>query len=140
MPVKGIALSSIARNGVGAYVVPCHRISVQYCNWGGSSTGLRELLKTGQLNQLASAKKGTMFEIIKRSGHPKLSFHYNNSKVEEINIANLNTKEIINKIDEYSQRSGEKLFKFNHKVMSINDSVRGIWSPMHAPKNHRHKI
>lgn len=140
MPVKAIARNSIARNGVGAYVVPCYKISLQYCNWGGSSNGLRDLLKSGELNQLAAQKKGTMFEIIKRAGHPKLAFHYNNSKVEEINIANLNNKQIVNKIEEYSQRSGDKLFKYNHKVMSINDSVRGIWSPMHVPKDYRHKI
>ncbi|KAK6455571.1 uncharacterized protein RJT20DRAFT_48242 [Scheffersomyces xylosifermentans] len=140
MPVKAIAKSSIARNGVGAYVVPCHKISVQYCNWGGSSTGLRELLKNGQLDNIASKKKGIFFDIFKRTGHPKLTFHYNNDKAQEVEVANLNAKEIEQKIQEYSQRSGAPLFKHNHKVLSINDSIRGIWSPMHTPKSHRHQI
>lgn len=140
MPVKAIARTSIARNGVGAFVVPCHKISVQYCNWGGSSSGLRTLLKSGQLNQLAKDKKSIFFEVVKKSGHPKVSFHYNNDVVTDVNIANMNSSQILNKIDEYSQRSGDKLIKFNHKVMSINDSVRGIWSPMHTPKDHRYKI
>ncbi|ODV77918.1 uncharacterized protein CANTADRAFT_96584 [Suhomyces tanzawaensis NRRL Y-17324] len=140
MPVKAIAKTSIARNGIGAYIVPCHRISLQYCNWGGSSTGLRELLKTGRLDKLASEKKGIFFDINKKNGHPTASFHYNNDTIKTVEIANLKPSEILAKIDEHSQRSGNDLFKFNHKVLSINDSVRGIWSPLHTPKSHRHKI
>lgn len=140
MPVRGIPIKSIARNGVGAYVLPCHKITLQYCNWGGSSTGLRELLKTGQLNEYASKKKGTVFEVVKKSGHPILTFHYTTDKTQEVEVKNLDTEKIINKLEEYYQRTGEKLFKFNHKVMSNNESVRGIWSPLHAPKEHRYKI
>ncbi|EAZ62859.1 predicted protein [Scheffersomyces stipitis CBS 6054] len=140
MPVKAIAKTSIARNGIGAFVLPCHKISVQYCNWGGSSSGLRQLLKSGKMDSIASQKSGVVFDVVKRVGHPKLIFHYNNSQKQEVDIANLEASQIVEKLNEYSQRSGAPLFKFNHKVLSNNDSVRGIWSPMHAPKSHRHKI
>ncbi|KAK6463755.1 hypothetical protein DFJ63DRAFT_135439 [Scheffersomyces coipomensis] len=140
MPVKAIARTSISRNGVGAFVSPCYKISVNYCNWGGSSTGLRELLNAGKIDKIAQEKSNIIFEVIKRTGHPSLKFHYNNDVVQDINIANLKAHEIVNKLDEYSQRSGNDLFKFNHRVLSINDSVRGVWSPLHTPKTHRHKI
>ena len=140
MPVKAIAKTSIARNGVGAYITPCHKITVQYCNWGGSSTGMRQLLKSGQMNSVAANKKSVFFEIEKQSGHPTLKFHYNNDVIKEVPVANLNAGEIVKKIQEYSQRSGAPLLKYNHKVLSINDSVRGVWSPLHTPKSHRHKI
>lgn len=140
MPVKAIPKLSIARNGVGAYVLPCHRITVQYCNWGGSSHGVRELLKSGTINDVASKKSNIYFDVCKRKGHPQLKFFYNNDKSKEIDIRNLEKSEIINKINEYSQNSGAPLFKYNHKVMSINESVRGIWSPMHLHKDNRHKI
>ena len=55
-------------------------------------------------------------------------------------IKNIKQNEIIKTLTEYSQRSGNELFKFNHKVKSINDSVRGIWSPLQVPKGYRHKI
>lgn len=79
-------------------------------------------------------------DIRSESGHPLLKFHYNNGKSQLVSAANLTAKEIEAKINEYSERSGAALLRFNHKVMSINDSVRGIWSPMQIPKSHRYKI
>ncbi|KAK6197576.1 uncharacterized protein RJT21DRAFT_123403 [Scheffersomyces amazonensis] len=140
MPVKAIARTSIARNGVGAFVPSCHRVSIQYCNWGGSSTGLRQALKTGKIDKFAGETQYIFYEVTKKPGHPILKFHYSNDTVQEVSVANLKAEEILDKLDHYSQRSGNKLIKFNHKVMSVNDSVRGIWSPLHLPKTHRHKI
>lgn len=140
MPIKAIPKVSIARNGIGAFVNPCHRITVQYCNWGGSSTHLRELLTNGGLNNYAKSKPDIFFEIKQLRGHPKLIFHYNNNVTKEVEIKNIIQNEIIKTLTEYSQRSGNELFKFNHKVKSINDSVRGIWSPLQVPKGYRHKI
>ncbi|CUM52144.1 uncharacterized protein AC631_04064 [Debaryomyces fabryi] len=140
MPVKAIPKVSISRNGVGAYVLPCHRISVQYCNHGGSSSGIRDLLASGSLNSMASAKSKIYFDITKQKGHPNLVFHYNNDHTNQVSIANLPASEIMNKINEHSQATGNKLFKWNHKVLSINESVRGIWSPLHTAKENRHKI
>ncbi|KAI3403017.1 MRPL51 [Candida oxycetoniae] len=143
MPVKAIARTSIARNGVGAYIHPCKKITLEYCNWGGSSEGLRQLLTSGELNKIASSKPQTIFEIRKRTGHPKLIFHYNNSDKSTKNVVdvrNIDKFKIIEKINEFSQRSGNELFKCNHKVVSNNESVRGIWSPLHQPKGHRYNI
>lgn len=140
MPVKAIPKVSIARNGVGSFVLPCHKIKVNYCNWGGSSKGIRELLQAGEINKLGASKKSIFFEIAKRSGHPSIEFHYNNDTVKDIPIKNLESSEVLKKINEYSQASGADLFKWNHKVLSNNESVRGIWSPLHLSKDNRHKI
>ncbi|CAK7903198.1 54S ribosomal protein L51, mitochondrial [[Candida] anglica] len=140
MPVKAISKVSIARNGIGAFVVPCHRIKINYCNWGGSSKGVRELLKDGQINQLAAKKPSILFEVVKRSGHPSVEFHYNNDAVKDLEVKNMDSSLVLKKINELSQASGNELFKWNHKVLSINESVRGIWSPMHVAKDARHKI
>lgn len=140
MPVKAIAKTSIARNGVGSFVRPCYRVTLQYCNWGGSSQGLRDLLSSKALDQMAAQEKLIVWEVKKVAGHPKAIFHYNNNKVNEVDLANLDKLEILKKVNEFSQRSGNDLFKYNHKVMSINESVRGVWSPLHEPKEHRHRI
>ncbi|ODV68866.1 hypothetical protein HYPBUDRAFT_147398 [Hyphopichia burtonii NRRL Y-1933] len=140
MPVKAIPKTSLARNGVGAFVVPCHRVTVQYCNWGGSSNGVRELLKSGKLNKVASTKPQIVFDIVKRSGHPQLKFHYNNDVVKDVDVRNLKDSEVLKKLHEHSQSSGNPLYKYNHKVKSVNESVRGIWSPLHVFKENRHKI
>lgn len=140
MSIKAIPKSSLARNGVGAFVNPCFKVVVQYCNWGGSSQGLRDAMVNGQLSKIADKHKGTMFEVIKRSGHPKLTFHYNNNTTQTVEIPRLKENEVVNKINEYVRRSGNELFKCNHKVISNNSSVRGIWSPLYVPKDHRFNV
>lgn len=140
MPVKAIPKLSVPRNGLGAFVAPCHKVVLQYCNWGGSSKGMRSLLTSNAIKQVTASKPGIYFEVVRKVGHPMLKFHYNNDTVREVNVANLDINGVVNKIKEHSQQSGDELFKFNHKVMSINDSVRGVWSPMHTTKNNRFRI
>lgn len=142
MPVKAIPRVSLARNGVHSYLVPCNKITVQYCNWGGSSQGVRDILTNGKLNSFAKENASIFIEIVKKSGHPKLIFNYSNSQLgtNEVDVKNLKFPEVLKKLNEYSQRSGNELFKYNHKVMSNNESVRGIWSPLHEKKGFRHRI
>lgn len=51
MVVKAIARNSIGRNGVGAFVFPCRKITLQFCNWGGSSEGMRKFLTSKRLDK-----------------------------------------------------------------------------------------
>ena len=140
MPVRAIPKVSTARNGLGAFVTPCHRIRVQYCNWGGSSKGVRAVLAGEGIKKFAASKPSIVVELIKRSGHPTLSFEYNNEQTRTVDIANADETTVLQKLAEFSQYSGQKLYKFNHRVKSENESVRGVWSPLHVHKDVRHKI
>lgn len=128
------------RNGLGTYVKPCHKITIQYCNWGGSSRGIRELLTKGSINNFALNNSGIFIEVLKKSGHPVLKFNYNNDAEQVVDIKNKSFSEINTLLNDYSQRTGKDLKKFNHKVVSENESVRGIWSPLHEHKGYRFKI
>lgn len=142
MPVKAIPKISLARNGLGSFVKPCYKVTVQYCNWGGSSQGVRDFLthQTKNLQQVAKDNNDTFFEIIKRNGHPQLIFHYNNGAQNSVDVRNQSVDQVKKTVWEHIQKSGNKPFKFNQKVMSNNESVRGIWSPMHVHKDNRHRI
>ncbi|KAF5208742.1 putative 54S ribosomal protein [Clavispora lusitaniae] len=142
MPVKAIPKVSLARNGVASFVKPCYRISIQYCNWGGSSQGVRDFLTQSKhnLGTFAQKNKDTVLEIVQRNGHPQVTFHYNNGAKNVVDVRNLSALDLAKKLVEHSQKSGNAPFKFNHKVMSSNESVRGIWSPLHAAKENRHRI
>lgn len=142
MPVKAIPKVSIARNGVGSFVKPCYKVTVQYCNWGGSSQGVRDLLTHHKknLHKIATENKDTMFEVIKRNGHPQLVFHYNNGALNAVDVRNHSVDQVTKTVWEHIQKSGAAPFKFNQKVMSNNESVRGIWSPLHVNKANRHRI
>lgn len=141
MPVKAIPKVALLRNGMGAFIRPCYKVTLQFCNWGGSSQGVRDFLSQKKhLEKFASENSNTMFEVKQRSGHPQVVFHYNNGVTQNVDVKNEGVLEICKKLWEGLQRSGNPLFKYNHKVMSENESVRGIWSPMHVDKNDRFKI
>lgn len=47
-------------------------------------------------------------------------------------MRNLEPEQVLQKADLLRQASGEQLKKTKKPVTSINESVRGIWSPYHG--------
>lgn len=140
MPVKAIPKFSVARNGLGAFLLPCRRITLQFCNWGGSSKGIREFLKY-RLPKVAAENPKIEFKIVKKSGHPVATGTYNKVDREKaICVRNLNIDEVENKIKLLLNSSGAQLKKHKQPVESLNVGVRGIWSPFHVNPTNRHKI
>lgn len=142
MVVRVIKQASIARNGVGSYIFPCKKIVLQYCNWGGSSQGLREFLTSKRLPLLAAKYPYIQFEVVKKSGHPLLRAQYNNGREKVICVRNLNIDNVENKLQVLKDSSGEILRHRtkNDNVESLNKSVRGVWSPVHVDPSMRHRV
>ncbi|AET38322.1 mitochondrial 54S ribosomal protein mL43 Ecym_2609 [Eremothecium cymbalariae DBVPG len=142
MVVKVIPQLSIARNGVGAFVFPCKKIILQYCNWGGSSQGLRDFLVSKRLVQWAEKYPQINFEVVKKSGHPVIKALYTNGRNKAICVKNLNIDNVENKLRLLKDSSGEQLHHRtkNNNVESLNKSVRGLWSPLHVDPSLRHRV
>ncbi|SCW01328.1 LAFE_0D10154g1_1 [Lachancea fermentati] len=142
MVVKVLKQSSIARNGVGAFIFPCKKITLQYCNWGGSSQGVRDFLTSKRLNLIAQKYPFIQFEVVKKSGHPLIRGHYTNGKEKVICVRNLNIDHVENKLKLLKDSSGEQLRDRvkNDYVETLNSSVRGVWSPMHVDPSMRHRV
>jgi large subunit ribosomal protein L43 len=66
--------------------------------------------------------------------HPMIVGHYINGKQREISVRNLKSEEIRAKAEELRDTNGEKMKRVNKPVTSLNESVRGIWSPFHGAK------
>ncbi len=64
--------------------------------------------------------------------HPVLIGHYINGKQKSICVKNLDSLQVLKKIELLRDASGEKVKRVNKPVMSINESVRGVWSPYHG--------
>lgn len=139
MVVKAIAQSSIARNGAGAFVFPCKKITLQYCNWGGSSDGMRKFLSSQRLDKFAFANPHIQFEVLRKPGHPVLKAEYTNGREKAICVRNLNIDVVENKMKLLRDSSGEQLRRWtkNDNVQTLNSSVRGVWSPLHAANLHK---
>jgi large subunit ribosomal protein L43 len=64
--------------------------------------------------------------------HPVIKGTYINGREKAICVKNLEKEQILAKAILLRDASGEKLRKETKPVKSINESVRGIWSPYHA--------
>ncbi|ODV84822.1 hypothetical protein CANARDRAFT_200398 [[Candida] arabinofermentans NRRL YB-2248] len=131
---------SRARNGIGAFITPCKKITLTYCNFGGSSKGMREFLST-RLKKISSNYPSIYFQVLLKPGfHPVLKAEYNNDLTKQICVRKWNVDVVENKLKLLINSSGKNLSKPKSLVKSMNSSVRGIWSPFHIDPNHRYKI
>lgn len=140
MPVNPVKhIGTFLNNGVGSFVQPCTRVTLRYCNWGGSSRGMRELLKT-QLRDVAAASPKVEFVAMRSTGHPIVMGEYANGLTKTVCVRNYNPQKILQKIQLVQNASGAKLQKYQRAVESRNPSVRGIWSPFHTDKEFRYRV
>ncbi|CEL03496.1 mitochondrial ribosomal protein L43 [Aspergillus pseudodeflectus] len=132
MPVQAIRTVTAARNGVGAFILQCKRLDFHYCDWAGSSRGMVSFLK----NHLTTfAKENPQIEIRispRPHKHPVIKGHFINGREKAVCVRNLEPEQIFQKANLLKQNSGEKNKRTKKPVTSINESVRGIWSPYHG--------
>ncbi|RMJ28602.1 hypothetical protein PHISP_00562 [Aspergillus sp. HF37] len=132
MPVRGIRSVTAARNGVGAFILQCKRIDFHYCDWAGSSRGMLAYL-SNNLGAFAQANPQIEIHVSPRPRkHPVIRGHYINGKEKSICVRNLQPGQIAQKASLLKEASGEKPKRTTKPVTSINESVRGIWSPYHG--------
>ncbi|VEU19701.1 DEKNAAC100908 [Brettanomyces naardenensis] len=131
---------SRARNGVGSFVLPCKKIVITYCNFGGSSQGMRDFLRL-KMKNFATENPEVEFQVLSKPGfHPVIRGFYTNSQTKQICCRKWNADVIENKLKLLINSSGRQLVKPKQKVVSMNKSVRGIWSPFHVDPSQRYKI
>ncbi|KAJ6184247.1 hypothetical protein N7519_005548 [Penicillium mononematosum] len=126
MPLRGIRTSTAARNGAGAFILQCKRLDFHYCNWAGSSKGMVAFLEK---TLPTFARENPQIEIRK---HPLIKGLYINGREKPVCVRNMEPHEILKKANLLKEASGEKLKRVKKPVTSLNESVRGIWSPYHG--------
>ncbi|RDW88586.1 hypothetical protein BP6252_00618 [Coleophoma cylindrospora] len=133
MTVNAIRKATVGQNGVGAFVLQCKRLDFHYCDWAGSSKGMNSFLKNS-LSRFAAANPSIEMTVSPRPRkHPVIIGHYINGRHKAICVRNLEKEQILKKAELLRDASGEKLKRVTKPVKSINESVRGVWSPFHHP-------
>lgn len=137
MPVRAIRVLSTSRNGVGAFILQCKRLDFHYCDWAGSSKGMNAFLRQ-LLGPFAAQHPQIEIHVSPRpSRHPVIRGTYINGREKAICVKNLEREQVLEKAELLRDTSGEKVrrVKGGRVVTSVNESVRGIWSPMHGAKS-----
>lgn len=122
------------QNGVGAFILQCKRLDLHYCDWAGSSRGMNSFLTSPLLSRLSTTYPQTEIRVSPRPGrHPVLRATYINGREKAVCVRNLRKDEIWDKVQFLLANSGKKNVRIGtKKVLSTNENVRGIWSPMHG--------
>lgn len=127
-------LANESQNGVGAFILQCKKLDFHYCDWAGSSRGMNAFIKS---TLPAFAKRNPQIEITvspRPKKHPVIVGHYINGRQKAICVRNMTSEEVKQKSELLRDASGEKLKRVSKPVTSLNESVRGIWSPFHGAK------
>lgn len=122
-----------------------------FCDWAGSSKGMKYvwvfsyafwadadvlLLSTflkSFLPAFAQAHPQIEMTVSPRPGkHPVIIGHYINGKQQSFCVKNMDPSQVLQKAKLLRDASGEKPQKYSKPVSSINESVRGVWSPYHG--------
>ncbi|OCK82328.1 hypothetical protein K432DRAFT_349200 [Lepidopterella palustris CBS 459.81] len=134
MPLSAVKAIAKGQNGVGAFILQCKRLDFHYCDWAGSSKGMNAFIKTFLPK---FAKQNPQIEITispRPRKHPVIKGHYINGREKAICVRNMTSELVLEKATLLRDASGEKLKRVNKPVQSMNESVRGIWSPHHGAR------
>lgn len=86
-----------------------------------------------QLPKFAAANPQIEMTVSPRPNrHPVIVGHYINGKQKPVCVRNMEPLQILKKAELLRDASGEKQRRTTKPVSSINQSVRGIWSPYHG--------
>ena len=75
------------------------KLSLFFCDWGGSSQGVRDLLTSKTLKEFINTHPHIEFEFIrKRNYHPYVSSTYINGYIKDVPLRALEAKEVLNQL------------------------------------------
>ncbi|KAI0023150.1 thioredoxin-like protein [Xylariomycetidae sp. FL0641] len=133
MTIRAAQQASVGANGVGAFILQCKRLEIFYCDYSGSSRGMNSFIKSF-LPKFAKTHPQIEFAVSPRpKKHPVIMGHYINGGLKAICVKNMEATQILKKAEALRDASGEKAKKLGKPVTSMNESVRGVWSPYHGP-------
>ncbi|KAK4961264.1 39S ribosomal protein L51, mitochondrial [Elasticomyces elasticus] len=154
MPLQALRTIAKSQNGVGAFVLQCKRLDFHYCDWAGSSRGMKYAsilpYHSSTSNYMSSAflkhhlplfaaqNPSIEISVSPRPGrHPVIKGQYINGREKAICVRNMEPTEVNKKAELLKTASGEKLRRDRRPVKSVNESVRGVWSPFHGKEGYR---
>jgi large subunit ribosomal protein L43 len=122
-------------NGIdGKFQFPLQKLVFNYCDFGGSSSVMKEYIKTKLID---FAQKNPQFEIIiqpRPYHHPLIRAYYNNGFYKYQCVRKFSLRDIDDVVNYYRNSSGMSPIKPKFPIFTNNESLRGIWSPFKDPK------
>jgi large subunit ribosomal protein L43 len=130
-------------------VFQCQRLTLYYCEHGGSSSAVRSFLAGGRLLEWARERPTVQIQVRVRNGkHPYVKADYltqavagrrgkDNRAMPVLHQISLKSKHphdeyvqnVEDTLDQLYNKSGRKMTKFTRPVYTDTPSIQGVWTP-----------
>ena len=100
-----------------------------FCDFGGSSLGVRDFLKSPTLVDFMNKNEHLKLEVYLRRGHhPYVSSTYINGYVKDQPLRGMEENHVLNEFQKFNNSFGRQALKHNSiKVTTSRRSVQGAW-------------
>ena len=113
-------------------VTQLKQVCVYFCDWGGSSKGMRGFLDqtSGAFWEMAKLSPEVKFVVQLRKGrHPYMKAVYKNGREHVHDCKNMDSTEIAQKLHNIKSQWGDKAKKIGFAKLTKNPSVQGLYIP-----------
>ena len=118
-------------------VFQLQKLSIYYCEYGGSSRAVRDYLESGKIVEWASRRPTVDVAVKVRNGkHPHVKAEYlthNKGSAGHHQICLKSNKshvpDVESVMDKLYNRSGRKITKFTKTIYTATPSIQGVWTP-----------
>ncbi|KAF4367591.1 hypothetical protein F8388_011230 [Cannabis sativa] len=104
------------------------KLIVNYCDWGGSSRGIRAFMES----QLPALKEcNPQLEVVTeliRGQHPLLKGFYKNKRERVVCVRNMDSDEVLHSAIRLRNSLGRKVVKLKTRHITKHPSVQGTWT------------
>ncbi|KAL3731402.1 54S ribosomal protein L51, mitochondrial [Eucalyptus grandis] len=104
------------------------KLIVSYCNWGGSSRGMRAFMES---HLPAFKEVNPQLEVateLIRGQHPHLKAFYKNKNQRVICVKNMSPEDILLHATRLRNALGRKVVKLKTRHVTKHPSVQGTWT------------
>ncbi|KAK1393028.1 large ribosomal subunit protein mL43 isoform X2 [Apium graveolens] len=104
------------------------KLVVSYCNWGGSSRGVREFMES-KLPAFKESNPQLEVETKHIGGqHPHLEGIYRNKNERTVCVRNMTPEEVLECATKLRNSLGRKVVKLKTRHVTKHPSVQGTWT------------
>mmetsp|Transcript_2115 Transcript_2115/g.3350 ORF Transcript_2115/g.3350 Transcript_2115/m.3350 type:complete len:137 (+) Transcript_2115:198-608(+) len=107
------------------------KLSLVYCEHGGSSRVVRDFISSGRIIDWATEHAHLEIELKVRNGkHPYVQGHYLTGPSKQVTVKNEPLSQIYHVMTALKNQSGRKMKRLNRPVITQTPSIQGVWTPM----------
>lgn len=107
------------------------KLSVYFCDFGGSSSGVRDFISSPSITQFLKANPQIEVQAIcKRNHHPFVRGTYINGYNKDVPLRSNSEEEALSALESLRNQFGRKAMKASgYRIFGTKKSIQGKWQP-----------